>query len=253
MKIVEVPVTGREEIAEGIFALSFESKELAREVRPGQFVNIKVGEGELPLLRRPFSISRTDGPLLEVIFNVVGAGTRALAAKQRGERLNVLGPLGIPFGLEEDFETAIIVAGGLGVAPFPFLTPHLGRVRIETFLGSRTTSQIVDRFLVNVHVATDDGSKGYHGTVVDLLNGYLREHPQRRPKLFACGPTPMLKALTAYAIKENLRCELSLEGDMACGVGICQGCPVERVQGEKKYSLVCTEGPTFDCREVVLP
>jgi len=246
-------VTANKEIAEDIFALSFESSALAKQVLPGQFVNIRIGEGFFPFLRRPFSISRKDGAMLEIIFNVVGAGTRALAGKRQGDLLDVLGPLGVPFDTAGKFETALIVAGGLGVAPFPFLTMQLGQARrIETFLGARSAGQIVDRFLVNVHAATDDGSKGYHGTVVALLDGYLKEHPQSQPKIFACGPTPMLKALTAYALRENLHCELSLEGDMACGIGICQGCPVERTHGDKKYSLVCTDGPAFDCREVVL-
>lgn len=254
MKVVEVPVIAREEIAEGIFCLSFASEEIGKNIKPGQFVNIRIGEGLQPLLRRPFSISRSDGPVLEIIFNVVGAGTRILAGKKKDDILDILGPLGIPFGVDGEYETALIVAGGLGVAPFPFLTELLRAHsrRIETFLGARNAGQIAERFLENVHVATDDGSRGFHGTVVDLLDHYLREHPPERPKIFACGPTPMLRALTEYAIRTNIECELSLEGEMACGIGICQGCPVERVRGPKRYALVCTEGPTFNCRDVQL-
>ncbi len=89
--------------------------------------------------------------------------------------------------------------------------------------------------------------------MVECLDDYLRSHKPERPKVFGCGPTKMLSALSSYCQAHGLSCELSLEGDMACGMGICQGCPVEKKNGTKKYALVCTDGPTFDCRDIVLP
>jgi dihydroorotate dehydrogenase electron transfer subunit len=103
-----------------------------------------------------------------------------------------------------------------------------------------------------VHTSTDDGSRGFHGTVVDALKHYLSENKPVKPKIFGCGPTRMLKALAELADSAGIDCELSLEGDMACGMGICQGCPVERTDGKKKYSLVCVEGPTFNSHDIVL-
>jgi dihydroorotate dehydrogenase electron transfer subunit len=250
-----VQVASREEIADNIYTLRCRSREIAASAGPGQFVNLRCGDACLPLLRRPFSISRVVGDEIELVFNVIGQGTRMLASKRPGEALDVLGPLGTPFRFEGDYETALIVAGGLGVAPFPFLSAELLKrgKKIATFVGARTATHLATAHLENVRTATDDGSTGFHGTVVQLLVDYLRAHRMRRTKIFGCGPTNMLKALTSAANDAKIDCELSLEGDMACGIGLCQGCPVERRDGSKKYSLVCVEGPTFNANEIVLP
>lgn len=248
-------VVSREEVASGIHVLALECPDIARHVRPGQFVNVRVPDGPPgALLRRPFSVSRMEGDIIELLFNVVGAGTRSMASRRVGDGLDILGPLGKPFGTGSDFSTAIIVGGGLGVAPLPFLLNELcahGKA-VETILGARTAGQLVRRHLVPAIVATDDGSEGWRGTVVDLLEDRLQRHIPERPKIFACGPTPMLKALGSMAVRRGIECELSLEGDMACGIGICQGCPVETVGGKRKYALVCTDGPTFHAQDVVL-
>jgi dihydroorotate dehydrogenase electron transfer subunit len=247
-------VTDCREILEGIFVLSFRSPEIARSSAPGQFVNIRCGNGCLPLLRRPFSISRVESDSVELMFNVVGQGTTLLSKKKSGEDLDVLGPLGSPFKLQGDFDTAILVGGGLGVAPFPFLTDALllEKKSIQTIIGARSVRQVAERHLLNVQVATDDGSKGFRGTVIDLLKVLLPKEGPKNSKIFGCGPTKMLSALSEFAREKGLECELSLEGDMACGMGLCQGCPVERVDGKKKYSLVCVEGPTFNSNDIVI-
>jgi dihydroorotate dehydrogenase electron transfer subunit len=249
-----VPVVDRREVVQGIFVVTLQSREIATSSLPGQFLNVRCGEGCLPLLRRPFSISRIDGDNIELMFNVIGQGTRMLSAKRPGDSLDVLGPLGRPFGIGGEYETAVLVAGGLGVAPFPFLTDFLARSnkKILTFLGARTSSQLTEHFLRNVEVATDDGSRGFAGTVVDLLRGSLSSGPVASAKIFGCGPTKMLQSLAQLADKSAIDCELSLEGDMACGMGICQGCPVERSDGKRKYALVCTDGPTFNSKDIIL-
>jgi dihydroorotate dehydrogenase electron transfer subunit len=106
--------------------------------------------------------------------------------------------------------------------------------------------------MTNIHLATDDGSQGFHGNVVQLLEQFLEHTDIGKAKIFACGPTIMLKVMTELAQRKNLCCEISLEGQMACGVGICQGCPVERTGEEMKYALVCKDGPTFLTTEVNL-
>ena len=249
-----VEVVSREEVAEGIYRLKMRSPEIAQRSAPGQFVNIRCGEGCLPLLRRPFSISRISGDSIELIFNVIGHGTRMMSSKRPGDTLDILGPLGTPFGTTGDFQKAILVGGGLGVAPFPFLTKVLfdANKEILTLIGARSSRQVTEQYLKNVRVATDDGSMGLRGTVIDLLKAELQGAAPERLKVFGCGPTPMLKALSALAASEGFDCELSLEGEMACGMGICQGCPVERTDGKKKYALVCTDGPTFNSKEVKL-
>ncbi len=251
-----VLIQSNEEIGKDLFLLKFNSAQIAGAARPGQFVNVRVAQGWDPLLlRRPFSISRIDGDCVELLFSTVGKGTKILSRQRPGDELDVLGPLGVPFRTEGEFRTAVIVAGGLGVAPFPFLTDVLERQHrtIQTFVGSRSAFDTGTLHLRNVTVATDDGSRGFKGTVVECLADHLKSHRIAELKIFGCGPTRMLSALSGYAQANGLSCELSLEGDMACGIGICQGCPVERKSGTKKYALVCTDGPAFDCRDIILP
>ncbi len=247
-------VVDRREVAGGIYKLILRTSEIALRSAPGQFVNVRCGESCLPLLRRPFSISRVEGDCIELLFNVIGPGTRMMSSKNRGDTLDVLGPLGTPFGIGGTYETAVLVAGGLGIAPFPFLTDILMKEKktILTLIGARSAGQITQQYLRNVRIATDDGSKGMKGTVVDLLKTLVGELRLTAVKLFGCGPTAMLKALSAFASASEIDCELSLEGDMACGMGICQGCPVERTDGKQKYALVCTEGPTFNIKDIIL-
>jgi dihydroorotate dehydrogenase electron transfer subunit len=240
-------------VANQTYLLAFDFGETAASILPGQFVDIRITPqtGDL-LLRRPFSISRVEGHRTEILFQVVGKGTSLLAQKKTGELLDVLGPLGQSFHTDGDFDIALLVGGGLGIAPMPILAKTLQDVgkQVETFAGFRSASYIVQDHVPNFHCATDDGSAEYHGTVVDLLRQYLASHPAKRYKFFACGPTKMLAALIALAKEKSLCCEVSLEGQMACGVGLCQGCPVERIDGSPKYALVCKEGPVFDATEI---
>ncbi|MGB2957524.1 MAG: dihydroorotate dehydrogenase electron transfer subunit, partial [Bacteroidota bacterium] len=123
---------------------------------------------------------------------------------------------------------------------------------VITCLGARTAGQLVMEHLDNVQVATDDGSRGHHGNVVDLLKQIIADRRPDRPKMFGCGPTPMLRALAEFALSAGIPCEVSLEGPMACGFGICQGCPVELSGDEGGYALMCKEGPAFDVRTIRL-
>jgi dihydroorotate dehydrogenase electron transfer subunit len=244
-----------QEIAASTFLLRFSSPEIAGSAQPGQFVNILAGTpGDGPLLRRPFSISRVEGNILELVFHVVGTGTNLLSQKKNGDRIDVLGPLGQPYHEDAEYDTALLVAGGIGVAPFPFLTDTLLKLgkRIETFVGYRNSVQIFSDHLHNVHIATDDGSYGYHGNVVQLLESSLVHNNFGKMKIFACGPTLMLKTLTELAKRKSICCEMSLEGQMACGIGICQGCAVERTESAATYALVCKDGPAFLSTEVNL-
>jgi dihydroorotate dehydrogenase electron transfer subunit len=244
-----------DEIAAKTFLLRFASSEISASAQPGQFVNVLVAEtGEGPLLRRPFSIARVDGDIVELLFHAIGTGTILLSRKRPGETIDVLGPLGQSFRIDADYDTALIVAGGIGVAPFPFLTADLLKQckRIETFVGYRNAGQILTSHLQNIHIATDDGSKGFHGNVVQLVEPFLDRTDLGKTKIFACGPTVMLKALTELVKRKNICCEVSLEGHMACGVGLCQGCPVERTGDGAKYALVCKDGPVFLTTDIIL-
>ncbi len=244
-------VSSVEHVGQNIFVLGFHSPEIAASTEPGQFLNIKVNGTYQPLFRRPFSVYHIENETVKIIFQVFGLGTQSLVAKEVGEKLDVLGPLGCGFNYDDGFEHALLVGGGLGVAPLPVLTQKLRHKKtITTFLGARTTAQIIPSFLHNLQIATDDGSQGLKGTVVSLLEEYLQTNTVSKPKIFACGPNVMLNALGKLAQRFNIPCEISLETTMACGIGICQGCPVERVEQGKKYSLCCKDGPVFEVRRV---
>jgi dihydroorotate dehydrogenase electron transfer subunit len=238
-----------------ISVVRFSSPELASTIQPGQFLNIRVSDGTDPLLRRPFSAYRVEHDEIEIIFSVIGRGTRLLAGKRAGDALDVLGPLGVPFAVAgREFDRALLVAGGLGVAPLPILTQALRREgkQISTFLGARTRAGLVTNHLDNIKLATDDGSEGFHGTIVDLLRKTLKGAGVPRAKMFACGPSAMLRGVAAVAKEFDVPCEVSLEGNMACGFGICQGCPVELTDGPSRYALMCKDGPVFDVRRIML-
>lgn len=240
-------------IASNIFQLSFRSPTISANAVPGQFVNVRIENSTAPLLRRPFSVFSVEGTDVSIIFNVIGRGTELLSKKKSGEVIDVLGPLGhgvFPFD-DSSYATALLVAGGLGVAAFPFLQSRIPRSKnVVSFLGARTSSQIVRSTLRNVQVATDDGSEGYHGTVVELFEQFVNGRTPDRARIFSCGPLPMMRAVSGVARRKNIPCYLALECEMACGIGLCQGCPVETVNGIKKYNLVCKDGPVFESSRV---
>jgi len=250
------PVVSVTTVSGGCAVLRFTAPVLAASAAPGQFVNVRVDESTDPLLRRPFSVYRTEGEDVEILFQVIGRGTSRLRLKQKGDPLDVLGPLGVPFSVTApDFATGILVGGGLGVAPLPMLTAALQArgMRVITLLGARSASLLVEDHLQDPHIATDDGSRGFSGSVVSLLSRVLDEKRPPSPRIFACGPNAMLRALADLALGRGIPCEVSLEGPMGCGFGICQGCPVELVDQPKRFALMCTDGPAFDIRKIRIP
>lgn len=241
------------ELKDHIYLLKIKSPEIARKIIPGQFVNIKVCNSTTPLLRRPFSVCDVEGDSIFVMFNIHGEGTKILAQKRGGECLDVLGPLGNGFDLDGDFNTAVIVAGGMGVAPFPFFTKQINdKKEIFSFIGGRSDRDIVEYGIKNSFIATEDGNKGIKGNVIDLLKENESLFKDKKIKIFGCGPTPMLRALKEYCINHNYECEVSTECAMACGFGICQGCPIESTNLSDSYLLVCKDGPVFNIKDVVL-
>ncbi|GJQ63687.1 MAG: dihydroorotate oxidase [Melioribacteraceae bacterium] len=233
-----------------IAMLKVHAPEISDKILPGQFCNIKVSDNHFPLLRRPFSVSDIDGEFIFFMFDIHGEGTKMLSEKKQGDKLDILGPLGNGFNLKTEYHTAVIVAGGIGAAPFPLLTKHLKNKKVISYLGARSSEMLVSYGLQNVIKSTDDGSEGFHGNILQLIESDGALLSADSPKIFACGPTPMLKAIQDYALKNNIPCDLSTECAMACGFGICQGCPVETVDGI--YKLVCKDGPVFEASEVNL-
>ncbi len=244
-------VIENEPITDEIYRLTILAPEISSQSKPGQFINVKVSEYSDPFLRRAFSIHNIADDKIQIIFNIIGKGTKVLSRLKPSEKIDILGPLGNSFSIDDNFKTAIILAGGLGVAPFPFLTKILKEKgkNVISFIGVRTKSQLILDGLDNIHIATDDGSLGFKGTVLELmeLNLSKLEPPY---KIFACGPTPMLKAVSKLCDELGLNCEVSVETPMACGTGLCQGCAVKTKDG--KYKLACKDGPIFNTKEISL-
>ena len=253
MFIINAPVEETIEIDHHIYLLKINAPEITSIIKPGQFLNVRVSERVFPLLRRPFSVCDVDGEHLYLMFNIMGEGTNILAHKPKGSTIDILGPLGNGFNLTGDYKTAVIVAGGLGAAPFPYFTRTLnGKKDIISFIGGRTKDDVITYNLKNVKEATEDGSLGFKGNVVQLLEENIELLKSKNIKVFACGPTVMLRALKDFCLKNNFNCEVSTECAMACGFGICQGCPIESTEDQEKYLLVCKDGPIFNIKDVVI-
>ncbi len=251
MLIENSVLESKKQLGERIYQIKLHSPKIAKLVKPGQFCNIKVSDSDFPLLRRPFSVSNVDGDYISILFDIHGEGTKILSEKENGNVLNILGPLGNGFNFLGDYKTAIFVAGGLGAAPFPLLVKHLNDKAIVSFIGARNKNFIIQEDLPNPQIATDDGSLGYKGNVVELLSNYIIQNDLKEFRIFSCGPNPMLKALQELSKDGNYECQISVECAMACGFGICQGCPIETSNGEG-YKLVCKDGPVFNAMEVTL-
>lgn len=249
-------VISNERLAPSVNVVALRAPELAPRFKPGQFLEIKVNDSLFPLLRRPFSVHRVSGETVEIMNKVVGVGTKRLYDVRAGERLQVLAPLGNAFGYDrDDFDLAVLISGGIGVAPMAMLEEALRQrgKAVLNVVGARTAAELTTRHLSNAHLATDDGSAGFKGNVVALFERLLPTMAGKRLRVFACGPNPMLNALAAFCNAREIPCELSIESTMGCGVGICYGCPirVKDSSGKIRYELLCQYGSVVDAREIV--
>jgi dihydroorotate dehydrogenase electron transfer subunit len=252
--------------------------EIACKAKRGEFIMVKVTHLLDPLLRRPFAIHRlcqgsdnyrqkNHPTCIEILYRIVGNGTLVLSKKSRGDEIDLIGPLGNGFYLEQNLKTAIMIAGGIGVAPLLSLAQALKRVEgknlrrtdLIVFIGGETKEDILcvkdfEKIGAKVVISTEDGSLGTQGMVTDMFLNFLKTSSPSEThnrKLFACGPSPMLQIISEIAISQDITCQISLESRMACGVGACLGCSVptriNKVGGnEIFYQRVCKEGPVFD-------
>ncbi len=252
MVIAKATLVHCKEIGNSTHLIKIHSPEIAVNSYPGQFCNIKVSNSTYPLLRRPFSICDVEGENLFFMYNVQGGGTKLLTSKRIGDEIDILGPLGNGFNLEDNYDAAVIVAGGIGEAPFPFLINRLPSGKsVYSFVGGKTKDDVITYGLKNVLVSTDDGSMGFKGNVIELLEENIKLFEGRIIKIFGCGPNAMLRALKIFSLKNNFNCEVSTESAMACGFGICQGCPIEATDKDGYY-LICKDGPVFNVDKVII-
>lgn len=250
MLIQDAHVVSNRQISEGTFLIELEPIEEYPEIFPGQFFNIQVSEGYYPLLRRPFSISNVVDGNIFFMYKVVGEGTKILSNKTLGDKINLLGPLGNSFDLTSCKDHLFILAGGIGIAPFPYVLSQLNpNINYTVLFGVRNKSEIHNYGLDNVSYSSDDGSIGLHGNVIELLDKQIKTHDNENIKVFACGPNAMLRALKKFTEQNNIECDVSMESAMACGFGICQGCPIE-YKNEDSYKLICKDGPVFNIKDI---
>jgi dihydroorotate dehydrogenase electron transfer subunit len=237
--------------------LTLVGPQIAEAARPGQFVQVLAGEDRSFPLRRPFSIHRVERPgaalgTIEVVFDVVGPGTRALARLRPHDALDVLGPLGRPFDPPEEPANCLLVGGGYGTAPLFFLATELQvrGCRVDFVIGAATADRLFNaiqakRLGHSLTLTTDDGSAGRRGLVTDPLPDLLAR--TRAGRVYACGPMPMLAAVSRVAGAAGVPCQVAVEEQMACGTGICFSCVVPLGPGEPtRMARSCLEGPVFD-------
>ena len=246
-EIHDFTVIKRQQLGDQYFRLMLEHGGQMLPVAPGQFVEVLVEGSREVMLRRPISVHDVDEVrgTLNLLIQIVGNGTRRLAELKEGDKLNVVYPLGHGFSTDiAAGSRALLVGGGAGIAPLLHLAKVLATngVRPTILLGGRTADLIPvrDEFRPygELYIATDDGSLGHKGLVIS--------HPafsEDYDMIYTCGPTPMMKAVARSAAERGIRCEVSLENMMACGVGACLCCVTDTDNGHR---CVCKDGPVFD-------
>ncbi|HPN35015.1 MAG TPA: dihydroorotate dehydrogenase electron transfer subunit [bacterium] len=261
---ISAKISAKDEPARETCRMRLLAPDLASAAHAGHFVNIKLPEAEGLLWRRPYSVHAVDrgAGVIELLFNTAGRGSRALARALPGDELDLIGLLGNTFDYPDDLQEAIVVAGGVGVAPFHLLLQDLAdRSVIKTvFYGVASQDRLccvqeMADLGARVEIATEDGSCGCKGFVTRLLEEHLATSERTGRRLYVCGPTAMMKAVQDLAAQYGIPGQVTVENRMACGFGACMGCPVERTKSEpgfKHYSLACKDGPVFPLDGIIL-
>lgn len=242
-------------IAKDIYSLWLKTDKIAAQARPGQFVSVYCNDGG-HLLPRPISLCEINQEkgTLRLVYRVVGKGTEMFAALKAGDSVEVLGPLGNGFPMEEaEGKRVFLIGGGIGVPPMLETAKQLKGEPVLV-MGYRDELFLTDEMKKagELVIATEDGSAGTKGNVLDAI----RENDLKADMIFACGPKPMLRALKDYGLENNIPCYVSMEERMACGVGACLGCVCQSTEvddhSQVKNKRVCKDGPVFLSTEVEL-
>jgi len=269
----------------GHYKIVLEAPEIAKVILPGQFLEIKCSDTLDPFLRRPLSVHGLDAQrgVIEILFKVVGKGTEMLARKGRRDILDIIGPLGNGFSINESLNSYCLVGGGMGIAPLMALAEKLAQLKnkkLYLILGAKNKRFVLleeefKQLGFQVGIATDDGSYGQKGLATEVLKKFIPQkdlrrlvqpahHPPNRKKreltsvtigaykpidiIYACGPKEMLKAAAKIAQENEISAQVCLEEYMACGLGVCLGCAVKTKNG---YKMVCKDGPVFEASEII--
>lgn len=243
-------VIRQEEISYGVYSMWLKTEQIAGKAKPGQFISLYCHDGSR-MLPRPISICEIDAKdnALRIVYRVAGKGTEEFSGLSTGDSIEIVGPLGNGFPLKE--KKAFLIGGGIGIPPMVELAKQLNCEK-QMVLGYRDTLFLQEEFkgLGSMYVATEDGSYGTEGNVLDAI----KENGLDAEIIYACGPTPMLKAIKEYAIANGIECWLSLEEKMACGIGACLACVCKSKEKDSHSNVnnkrVCKEGPVFRAEEV---
>lgn len=248
-KIVEkAEVLTNTQITPDVYKMTVLSPAAAKAVAPGMFYQLRLYSGQGLLLRRPISIADVDGDVLTFIYRVVGKGTEEMTHLKAGDAVSCLGPLGNGFFL--DAERPLLVGGGMGAAPLLYLAKAY-KGKASLLVGGRNERELFwtslyEKLVKDIYITTDDGSLGTKGFTVDLLPKLLEENDF--DMIFVCGPEIMMRGIYKVAREFDVKCQVSLEKRMACGLGACLSCSVDTTSGRKK---VCKDGPVFWAEEVL--
>lgn len=260
-KHIQAEIIKKEQIKNDLFKFTIEASEIIDEIKPGQFIEIRVINSIEPLLRRPISIYNVNkiDNTIEFIFQVKGKGTKILAEREIGGKLDIVGPLGNGVFTYEDNKNVAIIGGGIGIFPLYELSKQIKNntnSNVNMYIGFRSKDYIVlekefSEVSNNLVITTDDGSYGIKGFAINELKKDIEKG--KIDVIYACGPLPMLKAVKELAKEKTINCQISLEEKMACGLGVCLGCAVKTASStieEPKYLHVCKDGPVFNAEEV---
>jgi dihydroorotate dehydrogenase electron transfer subunit len=282
----KVKVLANTQLTPACWRLTLDSRSrISLEIKPGQFINLRITESMDPLFRRPFSVFR---PLLlnstekglEIVYKVVGRGTKKMTTLLPNDEVDILGPCGNGFWFEDNREGYVLLGGGVGAAALYMLGEEIARSQkgnLHVFLGGETKEALilVNEFKTlksNLHISTDDGTFGFRGVITDLFRKSIEQGEiPSGSVVYACGPEPMYGALRPICEKYGFPAQISIERRMACGMGICLSCicKVRKEQVNKfrdlshshiqfgdnddlGYALTCMDGPIFYLDEVIL-
>lgn len=251
-------ILAQEQIGAQIYSMWIETEQIAQAAKPGQFISVYSKDAS-KLLPRPISLCEIDREkgTLRIVYRVTGkgTGTEEFSTYTAGDRIDILGPLGNGFPLERaEGKKSFLIGGGIGIPPMVQLAKELHGEK-QAVVGYRDAGTFLTEELsqyANLYIATEDGSLGTKGTVLDCI----RENALDADVIFACGPTPMLRALKTYAAEKKIECWISMEERMACGIGACLACVCKSTELDAHSQVhnkrVCKEGPVFLAQDVEL-
>lgn len=244
-------VISQEKLSDGVYSMWISTPSIASQAAAGQFISVYTKD-KSKLLPRPISLCEVEGDKLRIVYRIVGAGTEEFSTYKAGDDIEIMGPLGNGFPLLA--KKAFLIGGGIGIPPMLQLARSLNCEK-QIIVGYRNADTFLTEELAEngiLYLATEDGSLGTKGNVMDAI----RENALTAEVIYACGPTPMLRAIRSYALENKIECYLSLEERMACGIGACLACVCKSKEVDSHTNVnnkrICKDGPVFLATEVEL-